>query len=378
MALATHVPGTWDTVLSTTMHNYRKQLTDNIFNSRPLLNYLMSNGRVKTADGGYSIIEPLLLGVGDADSYSQWQTINVNAVQGISAAQYLWKQLYATIVISGLEEAQNNGKEQIINLIEAKVMQAEETLKSILSRMLYGTRGANAHADTDFTPFTTLIDSTAAAGGITPAAAPAPENNWRSTTYDAATGTGMDSQGNAIAAGAGGWTATGTFDGSELEAVLRKMYTLSSDGGSDKPDAIFCGASIFEAYEGSLTPQVRYTDTSKANLGFQNLMFKNIPIYYDPDCPTGTALFLNNKYIGLTLHSERNFKQSPFSSSLGGMDTATSNPRTGTPPNTVSPTTPAAPAGFALDARVSFITTYGNTTVRNRRRLAKLVNATFA
>src|SRR5678816_3941400 len=155
MALATHVPGTWDTVLSTTMHNYRKQLTDNIFNSRPLLNYLMSNGRVKTADGGYSIIEPLLLGVGDADSYSQWQTINVNAVQGISAAQYLWKQLYATIVISGLEEAQNNGKEQIINLIEAKVMQAEKTLKSILSRMLYGTRGANAHADTDFTPFTT-------------------------------------------------------------------------------------------------------------------------------------------------------------------------------------------------------------------------------
>jgi len=372
MALATHVPGSWDTVLSTTMHNYRKQLTDNIFNSRPLLNYLMSNGRVKTADGGYSIIEPLLLGVGDADSYSQWQTINVNAVQGISAAQYLWKQLYATIVISGLEEAQNNGKEQVISLIEAKVMQAEETLKSILSRMLYGTRGANAHADTDFTPFTTLIDSTAAAGGITPAAAPAPENQWRSTSYDAGAGTGMDSQGNAIAAGAGGWPATGTFDGSELETVLRKIYTLASDGGSDKPDAIFCGASFFEAYEGSLTPQVRYTDTSKANLGFQNLMFKNIPLYYDPDCPTGTALFLNNKYIGLTLHSDRNFKQSPFSSNLGGLDTATSNPRSVT-----APTTPAAPAGFALDARVSFITTYGNTTVRNRRRLAKVVNATF-
>ena len=118
---------------------------------------------------------------------------------------------------------------------------------------------------------------------------------------------------------------------------------------------------------------VRYTDTSKANLGFQNLMFKNIPLYYDPDCPNGTALFLNSKYIGMTLHSDRNFKQSPFSSNLGGMDTATANGRTGG----VAPTAPAAPAGFALDARVSFITTYGNTTVRNRRRLAKLINATF-
>ena len=39
MALASHTPATWDDILSTTMHNYHKTLTDNIFNSRPLLNY---------------------------------------------------------------------------------------------------------------------------------------------------------------------------------------------------------------------------------------------------------------------------------------------------------------------------------------------------
>jgi hypothetical protein len=154
------------------------------------------------------------------------------------------------------------------------------------------------------------------------------------------------------------------------------MYQLSSDGGSDKPDAIFTDAIIFEGYEGSLTPQVRYTDTSKANLGFQNLMFKNVPIFYDPDCQAGAALFLNNKYIGLTLHSDRNFKQSPFSGNLGsgdGLDTATANSRSGGN----APTSVAAPAGMMLDARVSFITTFGNTTVRNRRRLAKLLNVTM-
>ena len=43
------------------MHNYRKTLTDNIFGSRPLLEYLMSKGRVRTVDGGISIVEPLLL-----------------------------------------------------------------------------------------------------------------------------------------------------------------------------------------------------------------------------------------------------------------------------------------------------------------------------
>lgn len=373
MALASHVPATWDVVLSTTMHNYRKQLTDNIFNSRPLLNYLMSNGRVKTIDGGYSIIEPLLLGPGEADSYTQWQTLTVHAQGGISAAQFPWKQLFSTIIISGLEEAQNNGKEQVVSLVEAKVMQSEETLKDILSKMIYGTRGASAKAS-DFDSFVGLIDATTAAGGITPAAAPAIENQWRSLTYNATTGAGVGPKGQTITGGTGGWPAAGPLNGAQLEALLRRAYMVASDGGSDRPDAIFC-SDVFEFYEASLTPQVRYTDTSKANLGFQNLMFKDIPIYFDPDCPAGTVLFLNNKYIGMTIHKDRNFKQSPFTSGLGGggLDTATAN-AAGTVPDGAF----AGGAGFGLDARVSFITTYGNTTVRNRRRLAKLTGVTSA
>jgi hypothetical protein len=349
------------------MHNYRKSLTDNLFASRPLLEYFMSKGRVRTVDGGISIVEPLLLGPGEANSYGPWQQIQVNAVAGISAAQYPWRQLYATIIISGLEEAQNNGKEQMISLVEAKVMQAEETLKNLCTAMLYGTRGG-ATLPTDWTPLTTLIDATAAAGGITPAAAPAPENQWRSPTWDASANTGTDATGGAITIP--GAAMTSPYDGSEVERVLRHMWMLASDGGSDHVDAIFAGTGWYEAYEASLTPQVRYTDTAKANLGFSNLMFKNVPIFWDPDCPTGTALGLNSKYIGLTLHSERNFTQSPFTSNLSGSVASTANPNPGA--------TAASPAANAIDARVSFITTYGNTTTRQRRRNFKITGATFS
>lgn len=367
MALATHTPTTWDTILSTTMHNYRKTLTDNIFASRPLLEYLMSKGRVRTIDGGISIVEPLLLGPGEANSYGPWQQIQVNAVSGISAAQYAWRQLYATIIISGLEEAQNNGKQAMINLLEAKVMQAEETLKNVLSSMIWGTRGGAALA-TDFTAFTDLIDATAAAGGITPAAGPAPENLWRSPTWNAATNTGTDAEGAAITVP--GAAMTSPYDGSEVERILRRMFMLASDGGSDHVDAIFAGEGWYESYEASLTPQVRYTDTAKANLGFQNLMFKNVPLFWDPDAPSGTALGLNSKYIGLTIHSDRNFKQSPFTANLAGSVASTANANPGA--------TAAAPAANAIDARVSFITTYGNTTTRQRRRNFKITGATFA
>jgi hypothetical protein len=349
------------------MHNYRKSLTDNLFNSRPLLEYFMSKGRVRTIDGGISIVEPLLLGPGEANSYGPWQQISVNAVAGISAAQFPWRQLYATIIISGLEEAQNNGKEQAISLIEAKVMQAENTLKDLLVAMMYGTRGGSA-LTTDFTALTTLIDATAAAGGITPAASPAPENQWRSPTWDAGANTGVDAEGVAITMP--GTAPSGAYDGGEMERVLRHMWLLASDGGSDHVDAIFSGAGWYEAYEASLTPQVRYTDTSKANLGFQNLLFKNVPLYYDPDCPSGTALGLNSKYVGMTLHSERNFKQSPFTANLSGSVASTANANPGA--------SAAAPAANAIDARVSFITTYGNTTTRQRRRNFKITGATFA
>jgi len=367
VAIAANLPASWDTLLSTTMNNYRKTLTDNIFGSRPLLEYLQSNGRVRTADGGIQIVEPLLLGGGEADSYGPWDQIQVHPQGGITAAVYPWRQLFATIIISGLEEAQNNGKEQMINLLEAKVMQAENTLKDILVRMLYGTR--QTPKATDFDPLTTLIDSDLPAGGITPAPATL-ENLWRSPTYNATTGVGKDAKGNTIT----GLPFAATIAGDDLESILRRMFMLASDGGSDHVDAIFAGANVYEMYEGSLTPQVRYTDTNKANLGFQNLMFKNVPIYYDPDAPTSGAIGLNSKYVGLTIHSDRNFKQSPFTANLTGMATTGSGVGTvGTAPSG-NGTIPGSPAGSTMDARVSFITTYGNTTTRERRRNFKVTN----
>ena len=347
MALATHTPTTWNDILSTTMHNYHKTLTDNIFNSRPLLNYLMSNGRVKTINGGVSIVEPVIYTDGQADSYSEWDQVSVAPQATTTAAQFDWKQLVATIAISGLEEAQNNGKEQIINLLEAKIMQAEETLKTLLNGMLFGTSSGTTSAN-DFNSLQTLIDSTTAVGGINPAV-----ETWWAAVED----------------------SVGAVDAAGLEAALRSAYNQSSDSGADRVDAIFTNSWGFEFYESTLTPQVRYTDTAKANLGFQNLMFKNVPIFWDFQAPEGdgtatdsnttTAMFfgLNSKYVGLKIHSDRNFKQSPFSDNLSG---------------SVASTHASSGATSAVDARVSFITTYGNSVIRNRRRCFKLTTVSEA
>jgi len=355
MANTGHVPATWNDILSTTMHNYHKTLTDNIFNKTPLLNYYMSKGRVKLIGGGISIVEPVMHAEGDANSYSEWQQVVVTPKNTATAAQFLWKQLYATIAISGLEEAQNNGREQIISLIEAKIEQAEETLNKRLNGMLFGTYASAAPAN-DFISLLYLVDDTAIVGGLDPAV----ETWWKSYEKDA-----------------------GAVNAAGLEAALRDAYNATSDAGPDHTDAIFTNPFGFGFYESTLTPQVRYTDTSTANLGFQNLMFKDVPMMWDFQCPgviggtaaapTGTtsattAIYfgLNSKYIGLKIHSDRNFKQSPFTDNLSGSVASTATAGLN------------AASANALDARVSFITTFGNHTTRNRRRLWKVFNVTAA
>ena len=327
-----HTPVDWNVILSTTLHNYRKQLTDNIFNGRPLLNYLMSKGRVRTVNGGVSIVEPIIHAEGEAGSYSEWQQLTITPQQGISAAQFPWRQIYATIAISGLEEAQNNGKEQVINLLEAKIMQAEETLRNRLSKQIYGTLGGAADPTKDFLSLDVLIDNTTPVGGIDPAVA-----------------------GNAF------WKSheavVGTVDGSGLEKALANAYHKASDSGSDRVDAMFTDQVVFEFYESTLTPQLRYTDTKTANLGFMNLLYKQTPIHWDFDCPTGVVYGINSKYVGLVIHSQRNFAQTPFSKGLS--ENIASGHATSGLANTV-------------DARYSIITTYGNLTTRQRRRHFKL------
>ena len=111
----------FDQLLSTTLANYRKQLTDNVFTARPLTYFLMDKGRIRMLDGGTKIVEPLIYGTnGTVNSYSGYDTISITAQDGITAAEYDWKQYAVSIAISGIEEAKNNGEQAVLNLLEAK------------------------------------------------------------------------------------------------------------------------------------------------------------------------------------------------------------------------------------------------------------------
>ena len=306
----------FDALLSTTLAKYRDQLTDNVFTARPLTYHLMDKGRIRMLDGGTKIVEPLIYGTNSTvASYSGYDTIALTAQTGITAAEFEWKQYAASIAISGIEEAKNNGDSAVLNLLEAKVLQAEESLREGFNTMFFGDGTGNSGKD--WNGLGNLIEASGTVGGINRATGG--NEYWRSYEENTA--------------------------GALTLAQMATAYNTVSVG-NDHPDMMLTTQTLFEKYESLLQPQLRYTDTKTADAGFQNLLFKAAPVVFDTGCTAGVMYFLNSKYLTLVGHSGKWFSQTEF----------------------VRPEN--------LDAKYALIMCYGNLTVRNAKKQGKLTAKT--
>jgi hypothetical protein len=284
----------FNAILSTTLQNYQPTLVDNIFKDLVLLNHMNSKGRVQMEEGGTSIVEPLMYAVnGTASSYSGYDAIDLTPQDGISAANYQWKQMAASIAISGIEEAQNRGTEAIIKLLNAKIMQAEMSVKSDLNSMLYSDGTGNGGKDFNgLGNIVATVNNTV--GGIDASA-----NTWWNPYQD---------------------TSAATLSLQDMG----KVYNNASKG-NDVPDIIVTNEDLFSKYESLLTQNVRYQDVAKANAGFQNLMFKQTPVVFDlalaADTTAAPMYFLNTKYLKLVGMNGHWFNTTDFQSgTVAGID----------------------------------------------------------
>jgi hypothetical protein len=306
----------FDALLSTTLANYRDQLTDNVFTARPLTYFLQDKGRIRMLNGGTKIVEPLIYGTNSTvASYSGYDSLSLTPQTGITAAEYDWKQYAASITISGIEEAKNNGEQEIINLLEAKIMQAEESMREGFNQMFFADGTGNSGKD--WNGLGNIVEASGTVGGINRATSG--NEYWRSYEENTA--------------------------GALTLAQMATAYNTVSVG-NDHPDMILTSQTLFEKYESLLTPQLRFTDTKTADAGFQNLLYKAAPVVYDVHCTAGVVYFLNSKYLTLVGHSQKWFAQTDF----------------------VKPED--------VDARYALILCYGNLTCRNAKKQGKLTAKT--
>lgn len=273
----------FDALVSTTVRAYlSKTLHDNIFEKNVILAWLKGKGRYLPQDGGEYLTEPLMYGKNTTvKSFSGYDTIDVVPQEGISVATFNWKGVAGTVVISEEEMLKNNGKERVINLLEAKVFQLEESIMDQMTDMIFSDGTGNSSKD--ITGLTAMVGTTGTYGGI----ARGTYTWWQSK---------VDSDAEALAV-----------------TDMRSIYNQAG-GNKTKVDLIVTTRALFEAYEalayGKTTWQGETTSAQAplANLGFDTLKFKGAELVYDESCTSGVMYMLNSDFVKLRYHPNANFK----------------------------------------------------------------------
>lgn len=254
------------------------KLIDNIFNSNALLQRLKKKNYDKL-DGGASIVVPVLYATTSAAGwYTGTDSLNTTANDQIDAAAFDWKQIYANITISRLDELKNSGKNGIVNFVKAKVQAAEKTMADTMGTAIF-----NAGTTTNALIGLRLAFQTT---GYT-------YGSISKTTYSWWRGQADSS------------TATLTM------GHLESQYAAASID-NDQPTVICTTDALFNSYFGILQPQQRFQDTETANGGFKNLLFRGAPVIEDSHCPAYSMFWINEDYLSLKVHADEDFRFEPF------------------------------------------------------------------
>jgi hypothetical protein len=283
-------------IVATTIESRTKKIQDNVLNNNAGLAYIKDKGNVKTVSGGSVILEELSFAEnGNAGWYSGYDLLPVAAQDVLSAAQFSLRQAAVPVVISGLEELQNAGREQMIDLMDSRLTVAESTMANLISRGFYS--DGTGSGGKEISGLDAAVPLAAATGrlnvGTYGAIDRAVWGFWQPYTSRPA---------GAITAA----TVQGEFNNVWAQLVR----------GRDRPDVIIVDNYMWGVYLASLQLLQRFTDTAKARLGFPTVQYMDADVVldgglyfpsssYGPGAPTKTAFFLNTKFLKWRPHAKR-------------------------------------------------------------------------
>jgi hypothetical protein len=274
----------FNAIASTTLKNYRKKFADNVTNGNEFLRFMKMKGSV-VEDGGETIVEELMYGATNGGSYSGSDTMNIDIPEGLSAAEYNWKQYYETIVITGTEKIQNSGKSAMQKLLTARTKQAEIGMANRLGTHLYLNGTGNGGKDILGLDAICDVDpTTGVLGGIDRANF----TFWRNYTN----------------------AAVGSFATNGLAAISTAIRALTR--GKDRPTAMFTGSTIYGYAQAAAAGRAQFNNPKLADLNFAALKVEGIDFIYDPQCPPDRIYLINTDYLKLYIHRDENFVLRPF------------------------------------------------------------------
>jgi hypothetical protein len=280
-------------LVTTTLRNRSGKLADNVSDNNALLYRLRERGNVKPFSGGRVITEELSFADNSTyKRYSGYDVLDISPQEVFSAAEYDIKQVAVSVSISGLEELQNNGSEAVIDLLEARIANAEDSMMNGLAADVYSDGTADGGKQVGGLDLLVPEDpTTGIAGGINRA-------NWafwQSVKFD-------------VSADGSGAATSSNIQGYMNQTALQLVR------GRDHPDLIVSGSTYYRHYLESMQAIQRVTSEKMAGAGFTSLKYygagQSSDVVLDGgiegNCAAETMFFLNTKYLRLRPHRNRN------------------------------------------------------------------------
>ena len=286
-------------LIATTIEKRSGVLADNLTKNNALLDRLNSKGNVRTVSGGTYIMEEIFYddtSTSNVNSYSGYELLNISPDSPVSGANYDFKQYSAAVTMSGLEKLKNSGKEQIIDLLTARMKIAEARLMNRINADLF--LDGTGNGGKNITGLAAAIPdnpATGTYGGIDRAS----WTFWRPTKYS-----GSSDGGAAISSA----------------NIQQYMTTLALKlvRGNDMPDVAICDNVYYGLYANSLQAIQRITDdgsSKSVGAGFKGLKFYGGGAVMDVVMCSGIGSpatanhmwFINTDYLHFRPHKDRNF-----------------------------------------------------------------------
>ena len=269
---------TFNRVYSTTAAAERSTVAMEIVQANPLLWHMYRQGAIVYEGGTECRVPVVLTESQNIGAIGTYETFSTTAEDGPTKARFPnWYKNRASMVIDNTELAQNRGKYQIVNLLNAKMAISKISMINDLSRQLYAdggaetaTAGANAkevnglQSMIDFSTPATQGAGTRTVGGIRKS----DYAEWRNQY--------------------GQITAFGT-DGLD---VWEEVYMDCSKKGTH-PDIILTDPAVYRFFKRLVAPNQEERDVAMWNQGFENLLFNGTAVVPDEELAnTGKTFFL--------------------------------------------------------------------------------------
>lgn len=277
-----------DDLLTSTMDIYRSKLTEQWKTATPMLKGM----KLVDVDGGNDIVENFeYQGNSTSGFVSKTSTVSTTIPQILTQGTFRFGWLTGSVGIQDFEEAQNNGKEAMLNLLETRIQNLKDKMKIDTETALGQASTPNANY---FWSLPDIVDS----GNPTLGNYGDIDRNTYSwwQAYEFASGS-MALQG--------------------LEDMRLAHLTTSRDY-TDPVDTILMTRTLFLAYQGRLTANEMFVSNKKGDLEFEHLSFMGVPIFPCGSLNTGLCIGYNSKYMELRINKHLKFKNQPFVRAPGG------------------------------------------------------------